>query len=271
MENNEDFEIKQEIENINNAFSQANSKEQKTSIFKKWWFWVIISVLATALIVGVTGNSGDNFGIGNCSHNYVLESREATCTSGGYDTYKCTLCSKITRKYKSSLGHTTSEGVCSRCGKSFGNWEISFYVDEFKNPTNDAYINNNKYFVGTFNNSVTADSKLYANILIDTEGVFIKLWEYGSIEVKAYTNTDYKITILDDTNTKHYTTGTMYENEERIFLKDWSLVNLLQSNSQVKIYIQEDSKYGYNSTYLFTVANGNFNSIYSDFYSNYIN
>ena len=63
----------------------------------------------------------------------------------------------------------------------------------------------------------------------------------------------------------------MYENEERILLKDWSLVNLLQSNSQVKIYIQEDSKYGYNSTYLFTVANGNFNSIYSDFYSNYIN
>ena len=60
MENNEDFEIKQEIENINNAFSQANSKEQKTSIFKKWWFWVIISVLATALIVGVTGNSDDN-------------------------------------------------------------------------------------------------------------------------------------------------------------------------------------------------------------------
>ncbi len=60
MKNNEDFDITQEIENINNAFSQANIKEQKTSIFKKWWFWVIISVLATALIVGGTGDSDDN-------------------------------------------------------------------------------------------------------------------------------------------------------------------------------------------------------------------
>ena len=46
------------------------------------------------------------------------------------------------------------------------------------------------------------------------------------------------------------------------------IINLLQDNTQLKVYIQENSKYGVNSTYLFSVNNGNFNSIYYDFYIN---
>jgi DNA-directed RNA polymerase subunit RPC12/RpoP len=189
---------------------------------------------------------------------------------GGYATYKCSLCGDTYEKYESALGHTTSEGTCSRCGESFGSWEITFYVDEFNNPTNQAYIRTSDVLYGTFSNSATTDSTLYARILIDTEDIAIKLWEYGRNEVNAYTSTDYKITILDDSGTKHYTTGTMYKNGDRIYLADWTLVNLLQDNAQLKIYIQENSKYGVNSTYLFSVKNGNFNSIYYDFYYDYM-
>ncbi len=221
-----------------------------------------------------SGNNGTNSSTGQttCSHNYVVAERKATCSTGGYATYKCSLCSDSYREYETALGHTTSSGTCSRCGQKFEAevWKSSFYVDEFNNPTNEAYMRNADVFVGTFSNSATTNSKLYALILIDAEDIAIKLWEYGSHEVNAYSTTYYDITLLDDNGNKHYTNGTMYKNGDRIHFEDWTFVSLLQQNQKLKLYIVEDSKYGYNSTYLFEVENGNFNTAYSNFYNQYI-
>ena len=223
---------------------------------------------------GIDNNAvNSNTGQSNCSHNYIITKRKATCSTGGYATYKCSLCSDSYQEYETALGHTTSSGTCSRCGQKFETeiWKSSFYVDEFNNPTSEAYMRNVNVFVGTFSNSATTNSKLYARILIDSEDVAIKLWEYGSQEVNAYSTTYYDITLLDDNGNKHYTNGTMYKNGERIYFEDWTFVSLLQENQTLKIYIVEASKYGYNSTYLFEVKNGNFNNVYSDFYYKYIN
>lgn len=149
-------------------------------------------------------------------------------------------------------------------------WEMSFYVDEFQNPTNEAYIKNSDVFVGVFTNSATTNSKLYARILIDADDIAIKLWEYGSYEVKAYSTTYYDITLLDDNGNKHNINGTMYKNGDRIRLADLTFISLLQKNQKLKIYIKENSEYGYNSTYIFEVKNGNFNNVYSSFYNSYI-
>jgi len=208
-----------------------------------------------------------------CSHSYVLKETDATCLNGGYATYQCSLCDETKREYESALGHTTAEGICSRCGETFGTWEIAFYVDEFNNPTNQGYIRNSDIFYGTFSNSATTNSTLYARIMIDAEDVSIMLWEYGSNVVDAYKTTKYDITILDDRGNKHYTTGTMYKNGDRIFVAEsyWSdTVKLLQNNEQLKIYIEENSG-GINSTYLFAVKGGNFNAVYSDYYRKYLN
>ena len=215
-------------------------------------------------------SNGSNKKQNVCSHSYSKAESKATCLAGGYATYKCSLCGDAYEEYENALGHTTSEGVCSRCGESFGSWEIAFYIDDFNNTTDEAYIRNSDFFYGTFSNSATTDSKLYAKVLIDADDIAIKLWEYGRNEVKAYTSTDYKITILDDSGTKHYTTGTMYKNGDRIQLADWTLVNLLQFNTKLKIYIQEDSQYGVNSTYLFSINNGNFQFIYNEFIWDYM-
>ena len=301
MENNENQEMERDSEIKEPPMQQPQELDakRKKAIFKKWWFWLILASIVISIIIGFnnekdgdlqeTGvgpgsssnkNDGDSqeTGVGpgsssnnDCSHSYVLKTSEATCTTGGYDTYKCSICKDIKTEYKSSLGHTTTEGTCSRCGKSFGTWKSTFYVDEFQIPTDEAYITNSNYFLGTFSNSATTNSKLNASILIDTDGIAIKLWEYGSQLVKDYSTTNYKITILDDAENKHTTTGTMYKNGDRIHLADWTLVNLLQNNKQLKIYIQENSSYGVNSTYLFTITNGNFNSVFSDFYYKYMN
>ena len=223
------------------------------------------SYTTTAVAQSTTANGSQV-----CSHSIKKISNKATCTSGGQATYKCTLCSYSYQEYESALGHTTTTGTCSRCGTSFGGWEIAYYVDEFNNPTTQAYIRNNKSISGTFSNSATTNSDLDVRILIDSEDICIKLWEYGRYEVNAYTTTYYNVTYLDEKGNKYYSTGTLYKNGDRICLADWKLVNLLQNNKQIKIYIEENSKYGVNSSYLFTVSQGNFNSIYSNYYNKYM-
>tara|TARA_B100000900_G_scaffold393353_1_gene389744 strand:+ start:91 stop:270 length:180 start_codon:yes stop_codon:yes gene_type:complete len=48
---------------------------------------------------------------------------------------------------------------------SFGDWEISNYVDRFGDETSYSYI---KYYTdGTFSNSATNNSDLFVRILID--------------------------------------------------------------------------------------------------------
>ena len=235
--------------------------------------WMIPAITGSPITPSNGDTSGDKNTTTTCSHSYSLKETEATCSNGGYATYQCSLCDETKREYESALGHTTTEGTCSRCGETFGTWEIAFYVDEFNNPTSQGYIRNPDVFYGTFSNSATTNSKLYARIMIDTEDVSVKLWEYGSNVVDAYKTTYYDITILDDSGNKHYTTGTMYKNGDRIYVAEsfWDdIIVLLQNNEQLKIYIEEDSS-GINSSYLFTVKSGNFNDIYSDYYYEYLN
>ena len=144
-------------------------------------------------------------------------------------------------------------------------WEIAYYVDEFNNPTNEAYIKNSRYFVGTFSNSATTNSELNAIVLIDKNRTAIRLWEYGWSEVKGYSKTTYNITYLDSSGNRTYSTGTLNANSDRIVLSDSKLITLIQQNPSLRVYIEENSQYGYNTTYLFTITRDNFNTIYNQY------
>ena len=144
-------------------------------------------------------------------------------------------------------------------------WAIKYYVDNFDQPTDQAYITNTTYFIGTFSNSATTDSKLKVQFIIDESAIGIKLWEYGSQLVKCYTKRNYKITILEDNGKKTAITGILPKDGDRIYILDFTLLTLLQQNTSLSIHIEELSTYSYNSTYLFTVENDNFNSIYNQY------
>ena len=68
MENNENLEIKQEQQTRENEAPQSTNSNQtavKTKIpfYKKWWFWVIIGVLAIGIIAGSgSSDKGDSAG-----------------------------------------------------------------------------------------------------------------------------------------------------------------------------------------------------------------
>ena len=203
---------------------------------------------------GNTSNTGNSQGSITCSHTYS----PATCT----EPQECTKCGATKG---SALGHTTSTGTCTRCGVSFSNWEKRYYTDEFNNPTSNAFIAPKNILSGTFSNSATTNSKLNAYIRVNDDDCDIMLWEYGYSLVKAYSTTDYDITILLPNNTKNYFTGTMYKNGQVIHFDNYNgIVNLLKNTDGIlKIYLKENSDYGVNSTYLFEVNTSGFKDLYN--------
>ncbi|MBQ0101969.1 MAG: hypothetical protein KBT31_04150, partial [Firmicutes bacterium] len=187
----------------------------------------------------------------------------ATCTSSGTKA-RVYACGKKETETISALGHTTSTGKCSRCGKDFGNWEKNNYVDEFKRPKSETYISNIELIVGTFSNSATSNSKLCVLFAIDYDHFGFALYEYGTHQVK--TGDKYTVTILDDQGKKYTTIGYMDTGVGRILLSRWkgeyvSVTDLLRKNKKLTFYVKEDTRYGYASTYLFTVESSNFKSI----------
>jgi hypothetical protein len=225
-------------------------------------------------------NSANNTDNSSCSHIYNTATctEPQTCSKCGategsalghtYSSATCTepqTCSKCGATNGSALGHTTSTGTCTRCGVSFSKWEKRYYVDEFNNPTSNAFIAPTDTISGTFSNSATTNSRLNAYVRVNSEDCEIMLWEYGSILVKAYSTTDYDITILLPNGTKKYFTGTMYKNGIAICFHNYSEIIALLKNTDgiLKFYIKEDSKYGVNSTYLFEVNTSGFKNLYN--------
>ena len=126
---------------------------------------------------------------------------DASCTSAGStDGKKCATCNEIlvVPQEIAALGHTTTTGTCERCNVSFGIFSVGYYVDEFNQPTNDGYVCNDTYVVGTFSNSATSDSQLYVQVLADKSDITIFLYEYGRSLVKnssSYYVDEYDITM----------------------------------------------------------------------------
>lgn len=136
-----------------------------------------------------------------------------------------------------------------------------------RQPTNDGYVANKSYFVGTFSNSATTNSRLYVTMLADEEDIAFFLYEYGSHQVKNassnYTD-EYEITMKLSDGTKHEMTGTMYCGGDRLFVDSQyrnRVLNALKSGKDVSFYIVF-SEYT-TSTYLFTVQTDNFAQEYN--------
>ncbi|MBQ7363338.1 MAG: hypothetical protein IJW48_02690 [Clostridia bacterium] len=201
---------------------------------------------------GTSSEPPENNSTTSCSHNW----RSATCTEPK-------ICTKCDETSGTALGHTTDSGVCARCGENFSDWELGEYTDEFEQPTGKKYIITNAY--GTFSNSATTNSSLYAALQIDKENIGIMLWEYQSNLVKGTFDYEYyNITIMDEAGVKYYFTGTIYKSGTRVYFEDADrnkVINLLKNNDSIKIYLKS-TKYSI-SSYLFTVETKGFDTAYS--------
>ncbi len=221
---------------------------------KKITFLLVLFIIAYAAILtfsNCTAQPSQSIEATTHQHQWTA----ATCT----EPQTCSVC-KIT--YGSALGHTTSTGVCSRCGQDFGTWELSHYVDEFRNPTGENFIRTTVY--GTFSNSATTNSDLTAVVQVDKEDVMIILYEYSQHMVKcSYKYDEFDITMLDSNNQKHYLKGTMYNGGYRIYIDDEYksvVLNAFKGSGAVRFHIVKTDRL--TSTYTFSVDTSNFSSLY---------
>lgn len=197
----------------------------------------------------------------------------ATCTSAGKTAgVKCSACDEILVASKTidALGHTTTTGTCERCNFSFGIFTISYYVDEFKQPTKNGYVINEAIISGTFSNSATTDSTLYVQLLADKEHITIFLYEYGSYLVKnssSYNVDKYNITMKTADGTKHSLKGTIYCGGDRLVIDSKykaKVLEALKSGEEISFYIVEADRS--TTTYLFTINSSNFSDKYTQLF-----
>ena len=145
-------------------------------------------------------------------------------------------------------------------------WKLDYYVDEFNEPTSEAYIHNKEYIIGNFSNSATTNSVLHSYFLIDNDNISIVLKEYGWNQVKnssSRTVDAYLITMKTDDGTRYELTGTMYCGSDRIVIDAnyrQMVIDALLGTSDVSFYIV--NKQYQTTKYLFTVPASNFSALY---------
>lgn len=201
-----------------------------------------------------TSSNGEKEKETECNHKW----NDATCT----EFKTCSVCGETDGD---ELGHTTEQGVCSRCNEFIGTatWDLSEFVDEFDNPTGEKYLRT--IATGQFSNSATTDSELIAGLIVTEDYIVIRLLEYGSYLVKcSYGHDDYDVIMLDANGYKHYLSGTMYAGTSHIGFSSndrKKILSALKESGDISFYI-EDVEYS-TTNYLFTIETSNFSVLYN--------
>lgn len=150
-------------------------------------------------------------------------------------------------------------------------WTIKYYVDEFQQPTDEAYVTNAKFIQGTFSNSATTNSLLKVIIIVDNTDVGIRLLEYGNNIVKGYYDNGhaFDISILIDGEKKEMG-GKLFDGGDRVIinnLDESSFRHALATGHEIKMYLKNTTD---NSTYLFTIpATMGFKDLYESLFDFY--
>lgn len=153
-----------------------------------------------------------------------------------------------------------------------GNWEIKYFVDEFGDPTNTGYITTKELIEGSFSNSATSNAGLLAQFIIkDSSNVGLKLYEYKSNVVKAYSTKSYSVIIKDSEGNKHTMNSTIYKGGDRLYIDDSykknhisKFHNLLVKGGNLTIIIT-DSEYGL-TNYKITVNGDGYKNAFETLY-----
>lgn len=126
-----------------------------------------------------------------------------------------------------------------------GMWTVSYYVDDFGEPTKEGYIRNTNLISGTFSNTATQNSDLNVKFLIsNSSDISIMLYEYaGNNPVKAYSSESYQVLIQDKDGKRLKLRATNYS-DRLSFDKTASrqVHNILMKGGAIKFKIYEIDK-----------------------------
>lgn len=170
------------------------------------------------------------------------------------------------------ISANSSRGDNDKSEKEIAYWDIGYYVDDFNQLTDEAFITLKDYVSGTFSNSATTNAKLDADVYVDINYFTFFLYEYGKYQVKnnSSRNVDnYNITMRTADGTDYYLTGTVYCGGDRLFIDQAYMPTVIdalchEEDEFVSFYIEEADHTL--SSYLFTVPTGNFAKLYEELF-----
>ena len=148
-----------------------------------------------------------------------------------------------------------------------GGWYLGYYMDEFKEPTDQWYITAPS-FSGTFNNLAVMDEELSVQVMVDCWGdISFILCEYGDVLVHtAYSNLDemYYIIMRTSDGIDYEMTGTMYSSTSSYLCIDEeyksTVLEAMLSGETVSFYLELMPHHL--SDYLFSIDTDGFSSVY---------
>lgn len=128
-------------------------------------------------------------------------------------------------------------------------WKQKFYVDEFKDSTEDWYITTCEYLEGTYENSETNNSPLLAELTYDyNDYIMIYLYEDADFDCKVKNGEQekcyYKIIIKNEDDEKYEARGQMHPGGDRIYVIDAyddTVFEMMKNSRELKFYIEQEN------------------------------
>ena len=92
-------------------------------------------------------------------------------------------------------------------------WSKDFYVDDFNRPADQWYVSTQKFFQGTFNNSIATNANLAVKLVVDSDNVitiFLHSYQDRNPDKNIGFDKTFNITMRTDDGTDHNLTGICY-------------------------------------------------------------
>ena len=151
-----------------------------------------------------------------------------------------------------------------RALNDIGSWRIGSYVDDFGDATSQKFIANE--VSGTFSNSATNDSYLYARVFVDgfpKEEIHFRFSEYDrNSPVTGYMSSgqSYFGKVRDQNGTTYSFSATLYKGSTEVSVNKRNqkeLLSLLKTNQQLRFMLRESDG---TAVYSFSINTKNYSN-----------
>ena len=142
-----------------------------------------------------------------------------------------------------------NEEITSNSSLKF--WEVKYFVNQNKEPTDVGYITNAKPIIGTYSNLNASNQKLKVKIMIKRKAIGIKLYENGGeIPIKGNMQNpiEYKINIKHNEKNIDFDFKGINENDVVIIGniissdQQTTLINHLKLGGKFEFYMENNEK-----------------------------
>lgn len=167
---------------------------------------------------------------------------------------------------------TTMTETTTAKPKTVSVWEKNYFVDEWGDEDKNSPYLYTETSNGKFSNSATVNSELTVGVIVSDDYAGFILYEYGYSDVVSSSGEEYKITVIDESDSETSLEGWIGKNSNQVCVlnseysgtNDFdSLLDLLKTNNTLKFKFEEQGKYS-NDVYSFKLDCSGFETSYDD-------